>query len=274
MIRLTRRPWRRLSVRRPPLPIFGLITAALVSLAVALPSFFWTAPVAPPIPAAPTLPAFVDEGGIAPFIDLGSLGITVSHGRFAPPSVNSDAARRIALATPSAAALLPVQSGRAATYRVVVNTITPMGLSGPQWTGPCDCWILTLGVDPEPPLSLACVASNPPVGIEEAVVVIDGHVVGVEDIEGTDGFLARIAALREGRRIRAAPGRGVLVKEPKRGQDLRFDLPTIGPRTVEGAARAGLAGIAVAAGNTLLAEPQHMIEAADRAGLFVTGVPA
>ncbi len=75
-------------------------------------------------------------------------------------------------------------------------------------------------------------------------------------------------------RIRAATGRGVLVKEPKHGQDLRFDLPTIGPRTVEGAARAGLAGIAVAAGNTLLAEPQHMIEAADRAGLFVTGLPA
>src|SRR5450755_2737665 len=113
-----------------------------------------------------------------------------------------------------------------------------------------------------------------PFDIGQAAVVIDGHVVGVEDIEGTDGLLARIAALREGRRIRAAPGRGVLVKEPKRGQDLRFDLPTIGPRTVEGASRAGLAGIAVAAGNTLLAEPQHMIEAADRAGLFVTGVPA
>jgi hypothetical protein len=173
MIRLTRRARRRLSVRRPPLPILGLITAALVSLAVALPSFFWTAAVAPPVRAAPTLPPFVDEGGIAPFIDLGSLGVTVSHGRFAPPSVNSDAARRIALATASAAALLPVQSGRAATYRVVVNTITPMGLSSPRWTGPCDCWILTLGVDPEPPLSLACVASSPPVGNEEAVVVID-----------------------------------------------------------------------------------------------------
>jgi DUF1009 family protein len=113
-----------------------------------------------------------------------------------------------------------------------------------------------------------------PFDIGQAVVVIDGHVVGVEDIEGTDGFLARIAALRENRRIRAALGRGVLIKEPKRGQDLRFDLPTIGPRTVEGAARAGLAGIAVAAGNTLLAEPQGLVVAADGAGLFVTGVPA
>jgi DUF1009 family protein len=113
-----------------------------------------------------------------------------------------------------------------------------------------------------------------PFDIGQAVVVIDGHVVGVEDNEGTDGFLARIAALRQSGRIRTASGRGVLIKEPKRGQDLRFDLPTIGPRTVEGAMRAGLAGIAVAAGNTLLADPQAMIETADRGGLFVIGVPA
>ena len=68
--------------------------------------------------------------------------------------------------------------------------------------------------------------------------------------------------------------RGVLVKAPKSGQDLRFDLPTVGPRTVEGAAAAGLAGIAIVAGNTIVAEPQAMIEAADAAGLFVTGLPA
>jgi UDP-2,3-diacylglucosamine hydrolase len=59
---------------------------------------------------------------------------------------------------------------------------------------------------------------------------------------------------------------------PKSGQDLRYDLPTVGPRTVEGAARAGLAGIAVAAGNTIAAEPQAMIEAADKVGLFAIGV--
>ena len=59
-----------------------------------------------------------------------------------------------------------------------------------------------------------------------------------------------------------------------RSQDLRFDLPTMGPRTVAGAAAAGLAGIAIAAGNTLLAEPQATIAAADAAGLFVTGLPA
>jgi DUF1009 family protein len=113
-----------------------------------------------------------------------------------------------------------------------------------------------------------------PFDIGQAVVVIDGHVVAVEDIEGTDGLLARVGRLREQGRIRSAARRGVLVKAPKSGQDLRFDLPTIGPRTVEGAAAAGLAGIAVAAGHTLLAEPEVTIAAADRAGLFVTGLDA
>ncbi|HXI07221.1 MAG: LpxI family protein [Bradyrhizobium sp.] len=113
-----------------------------------------------------------------------------------------------------------------------------------------------------------------PFDIGQAAVVIDGHVVAVEDIEGTDGLLARVARLRGEGRIRAKAGRGVLVKAPKSGQDLRYDLPTVGPRTVEAAAAAGLAGLAAAAENTLAAEPQAMIEAADKAGFFVTGVVA
>jgi DUF1009 family protein len=110
--------------------------------------------------------------------------------------------------------------------------------------------------------------------IGQAAIVIDSHVVAVEDIEGTDGLLGRVARLRAEGRIRAKPGRGVLVKAPKSGQDLRFDLPTIGPRTVQGVAAAGLGGVAIVSGNTIVVEPQAMIEAADAAGLFVTGVPA
>jgi DUF1009 family protein len=113
-----------------------------------------------------------------------------------------------------------------------------------------------------------------PFDIGQAAIVIDGHVVGVEDIEGTDGLLARVAHLRAEGRIRAKAARGVLVKAPKSTQDLRFDLPTIGPRTIEGASKARLAGVAIVAGNTIVVEPQTMIEAADAAGLFVTGVPA
>jgi DUF1009 family protein len=113
-----------------------------------------------------------------------------------------------------------------------------------------------------------------PFDIGQAAVVIDGHVVGIEDIEGTDGLLVRVARLREQGRIRAAAKRGVLVKAPKSGQDLRFDLPTVGPRTIEGAAQAKLAGLAVVAGNTIAAEPQAMIAAAEAGGLFIAGVPA
>lgn len=111
-----------------------------------------------------------------------------------------------------------------------------------------------------------------PFDIGQAAVVIDNHVVAVEDIEGTDGLLARVARLRKEGRIRAKAARGVLVKAPKSGQDLRFDLPTIGPRTVEGAVAAQLAGIAIVACNTIVVEPQAVIEAADAAGLFVTGL--
>jgi len=111
-----------------------------------------------------------------------------------------------------------------------------------------------------------------PFDVGQGAIVIDGHVVAVEDIEGTDGLLARVARLREQGRIRAGVGRGVLVKAPKAGQDLRYDLPTIGPRTIDGAANANLAGVAVVAGQTILAEPEAMIAAADRASLFITGV--
>jgi DUF1009 family protein len=113
-----------------------------------------------------------------------------------------------------------------------------------------------------------------PFDIGQAVVVIDSHVVGVEGIEGTDALLARIAQLRTEGRIRAKTARGVLVKAPKNGQDLRYDLPTLGPRTIEKAAAAGLVGMAVVAGNPLVAEPQALVGAADASGLFVVGLSA
>jgi DUF1009 family protein len=64
------------------------------------------------------------------------------------------------------------------------------------------------------------------------------------------------------------------VKAPKVSQDHRFDLPTIGPRTVEKLAQAGLGGLAVVAGSTIVAEPEQLIAAAQKAGVFVVGVSA
>ncbi|MCX7309679.1 MAG: UDP-2,3-diacylglucosamine diphosphatase LpxI [Afipia sp.] len=113
-----------------------------------------------------------------------------------------------------------------------------------------------------------------PYDVGQAVVVIDGHAIGVEDIEGTDGLLARVARLRDEGRIRAKAGRGVLVKAPKINQDLRFDLPTLGPKTVEGLVAAKLAGVGIVAGQALIADPQTMIARADKAGVFVVGLSA
>ncbi len=63
---------------------------------------------------------------------------------------------------------------------------------------------------------------------------------------------------------------GTLWKGPKPGQDRRADLPTIGPATARAAARAGLRGIAVAAGGVLVLDPAATIAECDRAGLFLT----
>ncbi|HEY7663282.1 MAG TPA: UDP-2,3-diacylglucosamine diphosphatase LpxI [Xanthobacteraceae bacterium] len=111
-----------------------------------------------------------------------------------------------------------------------------------------------------------------PFDVGQAVVVAEARVLATEAAEGTDQMLARVAELRRSRRIAPTSGRGVLVKAAKRDQDRRVDLPSIGPQTVEGAARAGLAGIAVLAGSTIVAEPDRIAEVADREGLFVFGI--
>jgi DUF1009 family protein len=109
--------------------------------------------------------------------------------------------------------------------------------------------------------------------VGQAAVIAGHRVLAIEAAEGTDAMLDRVAAMREAGRIALAVGTGVLVKAPKRRQDRRFDLPSIGPDTIVRAARAGLAGIAVIAGATIVAEPQRLVEAADSAGLFVVGRP-
>jgi DUF1009 family protein len=120
--------------------------------------------------------------------------------------------------------------------------------------------------------ALAVIAALGPFDVGQAAVVADNHVLAVEGVEGTDNLLARIADMRSQRRITARNGTGVLVKAPKPGQDRRFDLPAIGPRTVENAVRAGLAGVAVTAGSTIIAAPMEVVVAADRANIFVAGV--
>ena len=115
------------------------------------------------------------------------------------------------------------------------------------------------------------VAALGPLDVGQGAVVARGLCLGVEAIEGTDLMLERVAALPAERRTAAPPPSGVLWKAPKPGQDRRFDMPALGPRTVERARAAGLSGIVVAAGAVLCPEREATREAADAAGLFVYG---
>jgi DUF1009 family protein len=107
--------------------------------------------------------------------------------------------------------------------------------------------------------------------IGQGAVCVGGRVVALEGVEGTDAMLQRVGSLRAEGRI-SSRRRGVLVKLCKPQQDMRADLPTIGPSTIENAARAGLAGIAIEAGGSLVLEEDAVIAAADAAGIFVCGI--
>jgi UDP-2,3-diacylglucosamine hydrolase len=107
--------------------------------------------------------------------------------------------------------------------------------------------------------------------VGQGAVVAQGVCLGLESIQGTDALLEFVA--RTGRPFRPDPAgaRGVLYKAPKPGQDLRLDVPAIGPETIRGAAAAGLAGVAVQAGGALILGREETVAAADEAGLFLWG---
>jgi DUF1009 family protein len=104
--------------------------------------------------------------------------------------------------------------------------------------------------------------------IGQAVVVGPAGVVSVEGVRGTDAMLRDLG--RDG--LLSGRGRGgVLVKLPKPGQEMRIDLPTIGRETVARAIEAGLVGIAVADGGTIVLDRDGVLDDANQAGIFVYG---
>jgi DUF1009 family protein len=107
--------------------------------------------------------------------------------------------------------------------------------------------------------------------IGQAAIAVGGRAIALEGVEGTDALLERTKNLRSNGRI-AGIKRGVLVKCAKPGQELRADLPTIGPKTIERAHAAGLAGVAIEAERALVLEFGKTIDLADKLGLFVIGL--
>lgn len=105
--------------------------------------------------------------------------------------------------------------------------------------------------------------------VGQGVVVADGTVEAIEGAEGTDRMLQRVAHLRVTKYAKTQ--RGILVKRPKPNQELRVDLPTIGPGTAEHATRAGLSGIAVLQHAAITAQRDKLIRDADDSQLFIEG---
>ncbi|WP_404292298.1 LpxI family protein [Microvirga sp. RSM25] len=109
--------------------------------------------------------------------------------------------------------------------------------------------------------------------IGQGAVIARRHVLAIEGPEGTDRMMRRVMKMRQSWfGLRRREEGGVLIKAAKRGQDLRVDMPTIGPRTVMEAAKAGLSGIAIGAGSTFVLEQEKTLRTADRLGLFLIAV--
>ncbi len=135
----------------------------------------------------------------------------------------------------------------------------PLGSAGLSPSGRSDA---TIG--------FAVRAALGPLDAGQAVVVAGGRVLAIEGAEGTDAMLERVRQLREGE---GAARVGVLGKGPKPGQELRVDMPAIGPRTVELGIAARLAGVAIEAGGVLVLDREQAVRAADARGFAIEGLP-
>jgi UDP-2,3-diacylglucosamine hydrolase len=102
------------------------------------------------------------------------------------------------------------------------------------------------------------------VDVGQTVCVKGGSVVAVEAVEGTDRCLARAGELA---------GKGVVVvKTAKPQQDMRFDVPCIGPDTIDVCRKIGAAVVAIEAGRTLVLDEDETVRRAEKAGIVLVGV--
>ncbi len=146
-----------------------------------------------------------------------------------------------------------------APHQILTDLLAPGGILGAHAPGPADRRDAARAADIVAALGVADVG--------QAAVVAGGICLGLESIQGTDAMLDFVA--RTAGAVRPKGARGVLFKGPKPGQDVRMDLPAIGRSTIDGAAAAGLAGVAVQARGVMILGMAATIAAADAAGLFL-----
>lgn len=114
----------------------------------------------------------------------------------------------------------------------------------------------------------AILAALAPADVGQGCVVAAGLCLAVEALYGTDAMLGDVARHRPAREPQRG---GVFVKRAKAGQDLRADLPAIGPDTVAAAQAAGLTGIALEPGRVVILSRAATLDAADAAGIALWG---
>lgn len=151
-------------------------------------------------------------------------------------------------------------------------TVVGAGEVAPELLAPSGTLTRTVpSVDAEVAMgrAAALVRALGPFDIGQGVVAGHDGIIAVEGVRGTDAMLRDLGA---GGPAEGLARGGVLVKLAKPGQEMRIDLPTVGPETVRKAKAAGLAGIAIGAGAAIVLERGQLVAEADEAGLFVVGI--
>ena len=103
-----------------------------------------------------------------------------------------------------------------------------------------------------------------PLDVGQGCVVEKGQCLGIETLQGTDFLLKAVADTTR------PVGGGVFLKAAKRGQDLRIDMPAIGPVTIAAVAKAGLAGLVIEAEKVMILEREKTLQTVEKAGIFLT----
>ena len=228
-----------------------------------------------------TVPARFEKLGVL-FEDLRSLGITqiVFAGAMSRPSLNP------AELDPFMASIVPelmrkMQRGDDELLRYVIDLFEQQGFEicsasdiAPSMLAPNDTIF-------RGPLSHSIsdvkkadqiLRNMSALDLGQSVVVEEGAVLGLETIQGTDFLLNSVA--RSPDLLRPHKGKGILVKRPKVGQDLRVDMPAIGPNTVKNAALAGLCAIIVSPNAVLVLEKDETERQARALNVSLIGVEA
>lgn len=102
-----------------------------------------------------------------------------------------------------------------------------------------------------------------PLSFGQTIIVNKRSVVAVEAMEGTDATMLRAGSLCKG---------GVVIKMMRLDQDVRYDIPTVGPETLKNMHDSGLTCLALHAGSTLIAEPEKFARVADKYKIAVVGI--